>query len=592
VTEPTDDRIENQEYYPSSVLRSPFSVIRSPFSVIRLMLARLSIRDIVLIERLDIDFGCGLAALTGETGAGKSIVLDAFALALGARGEAALVRAGAEQGQVTAAFELARSHPARRVLAENNLDREEDGLILRRVQFADGRTRAFVNDQPVSVQVLRALGAALVEIHGQHDERAFVEAATHRALLDAYGGHESEAAALVRLWEERRAREAAVAIHREDVERLSREAEWLRHAVDELGRLAPEQGEESVLAERRAVMMQAEKVAEDLRAAQESVSGPQSPLPPLASAVRRLERRAAQAPALIEPAVRAIDAALAALDEARVHLEQALRVAEYDPQELERIEERLFALRAAGRKYNVAVDDLAAQATRFATDLALIDAGGARLAALELEAREAALRYRDAAQALSAQRRGAALALDKAVNAELKPLKLERAQFSTEITGEDGGPNGLDRVEFWVRTNPGARPGPLMKVASGGELARFLLALKVVLADRGSAPTLVFDEIDAGAGGAVADAIGMRLARLSSGVQVIAVTHAPQVAARADRHYLITKDALAKGRRVATRVVELAAERRREEIARMLAGAEITAEARAAAERLIRAAVG
>jgi len=554
------------------------------------MLARLSIRDIVLIDRLDIDFGSGLAALTGETGAGKSILLDAFALALGARGDTAMVREGAEQGQVIAAFDLAKDHPARRLLAENDLGGEDDLLIVRRVQFADGRTRAFINDQPVSVQVLRALGAALVEIHGQHDERAFVDAATHRALLDAYGGLEGDAAEVARLWEERRAREAAVAAHRAEVERLSREAEWLRHAVDELGRLAPEAGEETALAERRAAMMQAEKVAEDLRATHDNVSGRQSPVPSLSTAVRRLERRAVQAPALIEPVVKALDAALTALDEAASHLDRALQAANYDPNELERIEERLFALRAAGRKYNVPVDELAALGGRYQSDLALIDAGAERLAALERDAQAAAVRYREAAAELSAARRRAAQKLDKAVNAELKPLKLERAQFSTQIDSEGEGPNGLDRVEFWVRTNPGTRPGPLMKVASGGELARFLLALKVVLADRGSAPTLVFDEIDTGVGGAVADAIGVRLARLASGVQVIAVTHAPQVAARADRHYLITKDALAKGKRVATRVAELEAERRREEIARMLAGAEITAEARAAAERLIRAA--
>jgi DNA repair protein RecN (Recombination protein N) len=557
------------------------------------MLARLSIRDIVLIDRLDIDFGAGLAALTGETGAGKSILLDAFALALGARGEAALVREGAEQGQVIAAFELAKDHPARRLLGDNDLIADpaaEDELIVRRVQFADGRTRAFINDQPVSVQVLRALGSALVEIHGQHDDRAFVEAATHRALLDAFGGLEDAAAEARSLWDERRAREAAVASHRAEVERARREAEWLRHAVDELGRLSPQGGEETTLAERRAAMMQAEKSAEDLRATLDAVSGPQSPVPPLATAVRRLERRAVQAPALVEPVVKAIDAALTALDEARTHLEHALRVADYDPNELERIEERLFALRAAGRKYNVPVDELAALARRYEGDLALIDAGAERLAALEKESQEIVARYRHAAEALSAARKRAAQKLDKAVNAELKPLKLERAQFSTQIESDGEGPDGLERVEFWVRTNPGTRPGPLMKVASGGELARFLLALKVVLADRGSAPTLIFDEIDTGVGGATADAIGARLAQLSSGVQVIAVTHAPQVAARADRHYLIAKDALAKGKRVATRVSELQADHRREEIARMLAGAEITAEARAAAERLIRAA--
>ena len=557
------------------------------------MLSRLSIRDIVLIDRLDIDFGSGLAVLTGETGAGKSILLDAFALALGARGEAALVRDGAEQGQVTAAFDIGKDHPVRQKLAEHGLAADGSGgdeLIVRRVQFADGRTRAFVNDEPVSVQALRVLGATLVEIHGQHDERAFVDAATHRALLDAFGGIEDGAAEVRRLWHERRTREAAVEAHRTEVERARREADWLRHAVEELDRLAPQPGEESALAERRTAMMQAEKAAEDLRATHDAVAGPQSAVPPLATAVRRLERRAAQAPALIDPVVKAVDAALNALEEARTHLESALRAAEFDPGELERIEERLFALRGAARKYNAPVDELAALASRYRADLALIDAGVEQLAALENEAQQAAANYRTAAQKLSAARGRIAQKLDRAVNAELRPLKLERAEFSTRSEAVDEGPDGVDRIEFWVRTNPGTRPGPLMKVASGGELARFLLALKVVLADRGSAPTLIFDEIDTGVGGAIADAIGVRLARLSSSIQVIAVTHAPQVAARADRHYLIAKDALAKGKRVATRIAELAGERRREEIARMLAGAEITAEARAAAERLIRAA--
>jgi DNA repair protein RecN (Recombination protein N) len=555
------------------------------------MLTRLSIRDIVLIERLDIDFAAGLAALTGETGAGKSILLDAFALALGARGDVTLVRHGVDQGQVTAAFDLPHDHPARALIDTHGIP-SEDELILRRVQLADGRTRAFVNDQPVSVQVMKAVGAALVEIHGQHDERALVDAATHRRLLDAFGGLEAQAQDVARQWEERRAREAEAAAHRTEVERARREADWLRHAVEELTRLAPEPLEETALAEKRAAMMQVEKVAGDLRDAQDAVAGSQSPVPALSAAVRRLERRMTQAPTLIEPAVRAIDTALNALEEARAHLEQALRTADHDPRELERIEERLFALRAASRKYGVPVDDLNALAARHAADLGLIDAGAERLAVLEAAAREADSRYRTTAAALSEARRKCAQKLDKAVNAELKPLKLDRAAFSCEIVTEPetGGPHGFDRVEFWVRTNPGTRPGPLMKVASGGELSRFLLALKVVLADRGSAPTLIFDEIDTGVGGAVADAIGVRLARLAKEAQVIAVTHAPQVAARADRHYLITKDALDKGKRMATRVAELAPDRRREEIARMLAGAEITAEARAAAERLIRAA--
>jgi DNA repair protein RecN (Recombination protein N) len=555
------------------------------------MLTRLSIRDIVLIDRLDIDFAEGLSVLTGETGAGKSILLDAFALALGARGDVALVRHGADQGQVTAAFDLDRDHPANTICADNGIDIDGE-LILRRTQLADGRTRAFVNDQPVSAQIMKALGATLVEIHGQHDDRALVDAATHRALLDAFGGLEEEAAAVARHWEERQAKAAEFAAQRAEVERAQREADWLRHAVEELTRLAPDPDEETALAERRATMMAAEKVAGDLRDAHEAVSGASSPVPALSAAVRRLERRAPQAPALIEPAAKALDAALAALEDARAYLEEALRAADYDPQELERIEERLFALRAAARKYNVPVGSLGALAARYAADLDLIDAGAERLARLEAAARDADAQYRAAAAALSAARRKASEKLDKAVNAELKPLKLERAKFSTNIASEaeQGGANGIDRVEFWVQTNPGTRPGPLMKVASGGELARFLLALKVVLADRGSAPTLVFDEIDTGVGGAVADAIGVRLARLARRAQVIAVTHAPQVAARADRHYLISKDALDRGKRVATRVAELAAEKRREEIARMLAGAEITTEARAAAERLIKAA--
>jgi DNA repair protein RecN (Recombination protein N) len=555
------------------------------------MLSRLSIRDIVLIDRLDIDFADGLAVLTGETGAGKSILLDAFALALGARGDQALVRQGVEQGQVIAAFEVARNHPARKLLKANDIV-ADDELILRRVQFADGRTRAFVNDQPVSVQALKQVGEALVEIHGQHDERALTDAATHRRLLDAFAALEADAARVETLWDARRSAQDAAETHRAGIEHARRESDYLHHAVAELEKLSPEAGEESALAGRRTLMMQAEKVAEDLRDAHETIAGTSSSVPALAGVIRKLERRAAQAPQLIEPSVKALDAAINALEETRGHLEAALRTADFDPAELERIEERLFGLRAAARKYNVPVDALAALADKYKADVALIDAGEGKLKELEQAAKQADADYHAAAAGLSKARAKAAGALDKAVNAELKPLKLERARFSTEITidAAAAGPNGIDKVEFWVQTNPGTRPGPLMKVASGGELARFLLALKVVLADRGSAPTLVFDEIDTGVGGAVADAIGLRLGKLGRGVQVLAVTHAPQVAARADRHYVISKDALDKGKRVATRVTEVAQDKRREEIARMLAGAEITNEARAAAERLIKAA--
>jgi DNA repair protein RecN (Recombination protein N) len=553
------------------------------------MLSRLSIRDIVLIDRLDIDFAGGLAVLTGETGAGKSILLDAFAMTLGARGDAALVRQGAEQGQVTAAFELSRKHPARALLKDSGIDAEDD-LIVRRVQFADGRTKAFVNDQPVSVQMLKALGEALVEIHGQHDDRALTDMATHRRLLDAFGGLEGDACRVETLWQARRAAEEAAARHRAEVDRARRESDYLRHSVEELSKLAPQAGEETALAERRASMMAAEKIADDLREAHEQVAGADSPVLPLSNAIRRLERRSTQAPQLVEPAVKALDTALNALEEARGHLETALRIADHDPAELEKIEERLFGLRAASRKYNVPVDDLAALAEKYASDIGLIDAGEERLKLLEAEVAKTEAEYKSAAASLSKARKAAAARLDKAVNGELKPLKLERAKFSTQLDDAEAGPHGIDRAEFWVQTNPGTKPGPLMKIASGGELARFLLALKVVLADRGSAPTLVFDEIDTGVGGAVADAIGARLSSLSRGVQVLAVTHAPQVAARANRHYVISKDALEKGKRVATRVSEVAADGRREEIARMLAGAEITNEARAAADRLLKAA--
>ena len=471
----------------------------------------------------------------------------------------------------------------------------EDELILRRVQFADGRTRAFVNDQPVGVQVLKGLGAALVEIHGQHDDRALVDAATHRRLLDAYGGLEAQTGEVAQLWTARRDAEAAVAGHRAEVERAAREADWLRHAVEELTALAPQAGEETALA---AAPHRHDAGREGGRGSARRPSGGRRQ--PVAGAEPGRRGAPAGAPpgagAGLDRAGRARRSTprSTALDEARGHLEQALAAADQDPRVLERIEERLFALRAAGRKYNAPVDDLAALASRHAADLALIDAGAARLAALEKAAAEAAALYAKAAATLSERRRRVAEMLDKAVNGELKPLKLERAKFSTAIETDAAaaGPHGIDRVEFWVRTNPGTQPGPLMKVASGGELARFLLALKVVIADKGSAPTLVFDEIDTGVGGAVADAIGVRLARLGRRVQALAVTHAPQVAARADHHYLITKDVAQKGKRVATRVTELEPARRREEIARMLAGAEITAEARAAAERLIKAAAG
>ena len=552
------------------------------------MLAQLSIRDIVLIDRLDLSFDRGLSVLTGETGAGKSILLDAFALALGARGDGSLVRHGEQQGQVTAAFDLKTDHPAWAIAATHEIASEGE-LILRRVQLADGRTRAFVNDQPVSVQVLRALGSALVEIHGQHDDRALVDASSHRDILDAFGGLQKEAAAVVAAHGRLKEAETAVGEHRARVESARREADFLRHAADELGKLAPQPDEETTLAERRQTMMQAEKVVSELNEAYDALAGQASPGPFISAALRRLERRADQAPALVPPSVKALDGVLVAIDEARAVLERVLTEAAFDPKDLERAEERLFALRAASRKFNVPVDDLAALGQKYATDLKVLDAGEADLRVLEKVAQEADAAYVAAARTLGEKRRKAAAALDKAVRAELPPLKLERARFITEIGTDEAarGPDGFERVSFQVETNPGTKPGPLMKVASGGELSRFILALKVVLADKGSAPTLVFDEIDTAVGGAVADAIGQRLARLAGGVQVMAVTHAPQVAARAESHFLISKEPVKKSERVATRVAALKSDTRREEIARMLAGATITDEARAAAARLL-----
>ncbi|MBZ9682196.1 DNA repair protein RecN [Mesorhizobium sp. B2-3-14] len=551
------------------------------------MLSRLSIRDIVLIEKLDIDFQPGLSVLTGETGAGKSILLDALSLALGARGDASLVRHGASQGQVIAVFDVPRNHPVRALLAENAI--EDDGdVILRRVQTADGRTRVFVNDQPSSVTLMRDVGRALVEIHGQHDERALVDPGAHRDVLDAFGGHLGAVRSTGEAWRHWRAAQQELTRHRAKVEAAAREADYLRAAVAELTKLDPQPGEETELAELRAHMMRAEKIASEIHDAQDVLSGPSSPLPQLASLLRRLQRKATEAPGLLEDVVKSLDEAMLSLDAAQSGVEAALRATEYDPQRLEKAEERLFSLRAASRKHSVAVDDLAQLRDTMVADLADLDAGEERLHGLEKQAAAAREAYDIAAAQLSSLRHAAAVGLTKAVMAELPALKLERAAFIVEMKSEAGArmEEGIDQIEFWVRTNPGTRPGPMMKVASGGELSRFLLALKVALADRGSAPTLVFDEIDTGVGGAVADAIGQRLARLSKRVQVLSVTHAPQVAARAATHFLISKSGSTD--RVATGIAEMDRTARQEEIARMLAGATITDEARAAAERLLR----
>ena len=552
------------------------------------MLIQLSIRDIVLIERLDLSFESGLSVLTGETGAGKSILLDSLSLALGGRGDGGLVRHGEDKGQVTAAFDVPMSHGARKLLRENGIDDDGD-LIFRRQQSADGRTKAYVNDQPVSVQLMRQAGQMLVEIHGQHDDRALVDTNAHRILLDAFAGITEDVAHVSDLYRTWRDAERTLKKHREKVENAAREADYLRSSVEELEKLSPRDGEEDELADRRQKMMKAERIAGDIAEASEFLNGNASPVPHIASLVRRLERKSHEAPGLLEDTVALLDAALDQLSNAQMEVEAALRKTEYDPKELERVEERLFALRAASRKYSVPVTELPALAVRMIADLADLDAGEEKLVKLDAEVGVAKAAYDAAARSLSEKRHHAGTALSEAVMAELPALKLERARFMVEITTDaaEAAAEGIDIVEFHVQTNPGTRPGSIMKVASGGELSRFLLALKVALADRGSAPTLVFDEIDTGVGGAVADAIGQRLKRLSDKVQVLSVTHAPQVAARAATHLLISKGPVEGSEKIATRVATMAPRDRTDEIARMLAGASVTDEARAAAAKLL-----
>ena len=551
------------------------------------MLSHLSIRDIVLIERLDLGFDRGLSVLTGETGAGKSILLDSLSLALGARGDGGLVRQGAERGQVTAVFDVPAEHPVRLLLHDNDFDVDGD-LILRRTQSADGRTKVYINDQPASVSLMRQIGQLLVEIHGQHDDRALVEPDAHRRLLDAFGGLQADTASVGRLYGEWRSAEKLAAEHRARVEEAAREADYLRSSVDELDQLAPVDGEEDDLAEKRARMMKAEKIAADINETHDILSGHASPLPVLSSLLRKLERKSAEVPGLLDEIISALDASVHQISDAQMATEAAIREAEFDPQELEDCEERLFALRAASRKYSVPVSELPAFAERMVSALAELDAGEEKMAQLDARVAVCEAAYSEAALKLSQRRHETAGVLADAVMAELPALKLERAEFivNMDSNADQGGPDGIDQVAFHVRTNPGTRPGPILKVASGGELSRFLLALKVALADRGSAPTLVFDEIDTGVGGAVADAIGQRLKRLSGEVQVLSVTHAPQVAARASTHMLIAKGA-AGDETVTTQVSTMDSDSRKEEIARMLAGASVTDEARAAAGRLL-----
>jgi len=551
------------------------------------MLTALAISNIVLIDALDLDFGAGLGVLTGETGAGKSILLDALGLALGARADTGLVRQGCERGQVTASFAPPASDSALAVLlAANDLDIEGgEPLIIRRTLRADGGSRAFVNDQPCSAALLREFGGHLVEIHGQHDDRGLIVPAGHRALLDAFARTDTRAVAAAHAsW---RAAAARLATTRAALAEAERDRDWLAHCVAELTALAPQPGEEAALASERATMQQGEKIADDLQTVMAAFEGSESGPAQLRAAARRLDRLAGGHPLLAE-ALAALDRALIETGEAEDRLNEAGRALEFDPARLETAETRLFELRALARKHNVQPDGLAELAGALAGRLDAIDGGAGGLAAQEAEVAALAAAYTQAAGALSDARRMAATRLDAAVAGELVPLKLDAARFQTlveRLPADRWGPDGMDRVEFLIATNPGAPFAPLMKIASGGELSRFILALKVALAQEGGADTIIFDEIDRGVGGAVAAAIGERLARLAGSKQLLAVTHSPQVAAKGAVHYVIAKASDGLVTRTSVHLLDPA--QRREEIARMLSGAEVTDEARAQAVRLL-----
>ncbi|MBA2918628.1 DNA repair protein RecN [Sphingomonas sp. MAH-20] len=551
------------------------------------MLTGLSIRDVVLIEALELSFGQGLGVLTGETGAGKSILLDALGLALGARADSSLVRQGAAQASVTATFEPVFDVAA--LLAGSGIEAEPgEALIVRRTVRADGGSRAFVNDQPVSAALLRELGGALVEIHGQHDDRGLLNARGHRALLDAFGSLDTAGvAAAHRLW---RAAAETLAHAREELDNAARDREWLEHAVAELRAAAPEPGEEEMLAEARANMQRGARLTDDLAALDQHLQGSAGALSNLRQAARRLDRMGSEHPMLAE-ALSALDRAVIEAAEAEDRIQRAKEALAHDPARLEQIEARLFDLRGLARKYRVEVDGLPALAEELAGRLQTIEAGGEGLARLEREAAKRRADYEALAAALSAAREAAAGRLDAAVTAELAPLKLDAARFRTTVETlpeEQWSAAGRDRVEFLISTNPGAPFGPLAKIASGGELSRFILALKVALAEEGGAATMIFDEIDRGVGGAVASAIGERLARLAERAQLLVVTHSPQVAARGASQWLIAKSH--DGLVTRTGVRALDEDERREEIARMLSGATVTDEARAQAVRLLEAA--
>jgi len=559
------------------------------------VLTALSIRDVVLIERLDLAFGAGLTVLTGETGAGKSILLDSLGLALGARADAGLVRAGAEQASVTACFAPPSGHPALDLLAEQGVALEDE-IVVRRVVSKDGRSRATINDQPVGVALLRRAGSLLVEVQGQGDQMGLADPAVHAILLDSYGVQSLVRAGVGTAWRIWRDANATLQASRTEIAEAQREEDWLRHAVDELSTLAPVEGEEDGLATERQRLQQGERRAEAIASALSEIApkdrrsaGPAATLRSASRALQKLvpaNQPDSDNPAA--PALAALERAEEALAEAETLLSRLANEADADPRLLEQAEERLFALRAAARKHGTSVVELPALLASLRKRLAALDTGSAEIAELEMRAAAARTAYATAAAALSAARQLAAKRLQTAVTAELPPLRLDKARFFVQVQALDEvrwGATGADAVRFLIATNPGQTPGALDKIVSGGELSRLMLALKVVLVSGGSVPTLVFDEVDSGVGGATAAAVGDRLARVADQVQVLVVTHSPQVAARGAAHMQVAK--VAAKNRAETRVMALDLPARREEIARMLAGESVTEAARAAADSLL-----
>ena len=553
------------------------------------MLLGLTIRDVVLIDRLALSFRPGLCVLTGETGAGKSILLDALGLALGRRADASLVRPDAEQAVITAEFAIGSNHPAMAILGDAGIATDLAGtIVLRRLVGADGRSRGFVNDEPASVSLMRALGDSLVELQGQGEQRGLLDPATHRELLDALAAELQAKQALASAWRDWRAMRERAAEAARHLAASRAEEDLLRHNCAELDELAPEADEEDLLVARRVLMQNAERLGEAIADALGELDGESGAQRALARALRRLERARDRAQGTLDAAIAAGERAAAETVEALAALSAAARALELDPRALEAAEERLFALRALGRKHGVQVADLPKLREAMTAQLGAIESGAEDVAALERAAAAARGRYIEAAARVSEIRRRAAQDLDKAITAELRPLRLDKARFRTVLTPldeADWGEEGCERVHFEVATNPGAPFGPLARIASGGELSRFMLALKLVLSGTSSVPTLIFDEVDSGIGGAVAAAVGERLQRLGARVQVLVVTHSPQVAARGAHHWRIAKRQAE--RNTVTRVEELDADRRQEEIARMLSGSTVTAEARAAAASLI-----